>query len=43
MRFLPDSNFKSEEIAWLAIQIFWHMMVLAGDYITVDVVHTIAF
>ena len=43
VRFLPDSNFKSEEIAWEAIQIFWHMMVVAGDYVTVDVVRTIAF
>ena len=45
VRFLPEgfSNFKSEEIAWEAIQFFWHMMVLAGDYVTVDVVRTTAF
>ena len=31
------------QLAWEAIQIVWHMMVLAGDYVTVDVVRTIAF
>ena len=43
VRFLPDSNSKSEEIAWEAVQIFWLMMIPMGDYVTVDVVRTIAF
>ena len=35
--------FPSEELAWSCVQAFWRLLVLSGDYITVDVVKTIAF
>ena len=34
---------SSEEMAWESICWLWDLMVLAGDYITVDVRRTIAF
>ena len=36
-------HFKTEKAAWEAIEIFWDMMVAAGDYTTIDVKRTIAF
>ena len=36
-------SFRGEHDAWEAIEYFWLHMVLAGDYLTVTVVKTIAF
>jgi hypothetical protein len=36
-------HFSSQEAAWQGVLLFWDLMVLAGDYITVDVVRTVAF
>ena len=35
--------FLSEEDAWNAVILFWELMVLHGDYITVDVRRTVIF
>ena len=36
-------HFPSEENAWVAVIYFWDLMVLSGDYITIDVRRTIVF
>ena len=36
-------HFHSDEDAWRGVETMWDMMVLAGDYVTVEVVKTIAF
>ena len=36
-------DFKNEEMAWTAIQMFCDLMVAAGDYVTINVVKTIRF
>ena len=36
-------HFPREEDAWNAVTLFWDLMVEASDYVTVDVVKTIAF
>ena len=35
--------FPTEQAGWEYIELFWVMFVLAGDYITLDVVRTIRF
>ena len=37
------NNFKTEELAWEAVQLFWEMLVLQGDYKTITVIKTINF
>ena len=34
---------RSEELGWKAVEFLWDLMVLAGDYVTVDVKKTISF
>ena len=36
-------HFKNERSAWTAVQMFWPLIVEAGDYTTIDVVRTISF
>ena len=41
---LPDARHSPrEDMCWTMICFFWDMMVMAGDYVTVDVKRTIAF
>ena len=35
--------FRSQQHAWQLVQLMWDMMVMAGDYVTVDVFRTIKF
>ena len=35
--------FYTEESAWIGVILFWDLMVMAGDYTTVDVKRTIRF
>ena len=34
-------QFRSEDLAWQRVEMFWDLMVLHGDYVTVEVVRTI--
>ena len=36
-------NFKTEELAWEAVQLFWEMLVTHGDHKTIEVIKTIKF
>ena len=36
-------TFKVQRYAWQAVEFFWQLMVLHGDYETVEVKRTIAF
>ena len=36
-------GFDNEREAWEAVEMFWSLAVLSGDYETVDIVKTIAF
>ncbi len=36
-------HFQTEKLAWEAVEFVWDLMVLAGDYIGVEVRRTIAF
>ena len=35
--------FRSERLAWLAVRLIWSMMLLSEDYVTLEVLLTIAF
>jgi hypothetical protein len=39
----PQGHYNSEEMAWKCVCAFWDLMVMSGDYLTIDVVKTIAF
>lgn len=39
----PLGHYDSEFDAWTCCELFWGLMVLSGDYVTLDVVKTIAF
>ena len=36
-------NFRTEEDAWTAVTIFWLLMTISNDYVTVEVKRTISF
>ena len=36
-------QFRTGEEAWLAVTQFWPLMVLSGDYVTVEVLRTVSF
>jgi hypothetical protein len=37
------NQFPDSETAWTAVVFFWNMMVLAGDYSTIEAIRTISF
>ena len=37
------NHWKDEEAAWTFVTLMWPLLVLADDYVTVEVVKTIAF
>ena len=36
-------HFRTEEAGWQYMEVFWNMLVMAGDYVTLDVKKTISF
>ena len=36
-------NFKTEELAWEAVHLFWETLVTHGDHKTIEVIKTIKF